>query len=89
MGLRARLSQNGLPVSLGIDWGPVLLLRNQSGPSGIAGDPVNIASKISEDLGESGKIYVTSRAARHLQGLSSERNFSVKISGLLLTGIVF
>jgi class 3 adenylate cyclase len=86
--IRMRFSGNGLPVSLGIDWGPVLLLRNPSGPSGIAGDPVNVTSKISEDLGEPGKIHVTSRAARHLQGVLSDNHFSVTISDLLLTGIV-
>jgi class 3 adenylate cyclase len=86
--IRTRFSENGLPVSLGIDWGPVLLLRNQSGPGGIAGDPVNVASKISEDLGEPGKVHVTDRAARHLQGVFSERQFNIRISGLLLTGIV-
>jgi class 3 adenylate cyclase len=85
---RMRFSENGLPVSLGIDWGSVLLLRNQSGPSGIAGDPVNVASKISEDLGEPGRIHVTSRAARHLQGVLSDSHFSIRISDLPLTGIV-
>lgn len=86
--IRMRFSGNGLPVSLGIDWGPVLLLCNESGPSGIAGDPVNVASKVSEDLGEPGKIHVTSRAAQHLQGVLSDGHFSIRISGLLLTGIV-
>lgn len=86
--VRARIAQNGLAVSLGIDWGPVLLLRNQSGPSGIAGDAVNVASKISEELGEPGKILVTERAAQQLEGVTSDRRFNHRISEINLRGIV-
>jgi hypothetical protein len=86
--IRARLAQNGLAVAQGIDWGPVLLLRSKSGPSGIAGDPVNVASKISEELGEPGMIFVTQRAAQFLKGVESESQFKLRISGLDLTGFV-
>jgi class 3 adenylate cyclase len=86
--VRARLARNGLAVAQGIDWGPVLLLRSQGGPSGISGDPVNVASKISEELGEPGKIFVTQRAAQFLKDVESESQFKLRISGFDLTGPV-
>jgi class 3 adenylate cyclase len=86
--VRARFVQNAIPVKTGIDVGPVLLLPNSHGRSGIAGEPVNVASKISEDAGEGGRINLTTRAAAALSSLPPGANpFEARVSGLTLTGV--
>jgi len=85
---QARLAANGLPVRVAIDTGPVLLFQNSHGPSGITGDPINIASKLSEDTGRTGRISVSARAARQLGGRVSGENFEIRISGVVLAGMV-
>src|SRR5436190_970074 len=64
--LRQRFHENGLEARVGIDEGPVLVFRNENGPSGISGDAVNIASKLCEDIGEPGRIRLTERVAEQL-----------------------
>lgn len=85
--IRAKLAENGLPVQVAIDTGPVLMFRNARGPSGIAGDPVNTASKLAEDLGVSGRISVTERAFAQMSGISSADRFELTISGIPLRGV--
>lgn len=86
--IRARFAENAIPVKTGIDTGPVLHFANTHGRSGISGDPVNIASKISEDGGAAGRINITSRAAAGLSNLPPGSNpFEVRASGLTLTGV--
>jgi len=85
--VRGRFAENGVGVRIGIDRGPVLLFANSRGPSGIAGDPVNIASKLSEDTGTSGTIRVTTRAACQMQVPPGAQPFEVTVSRVALTGI--
>jgi class 3 adenylate cyclase len=85
--VRAKLTENGLPVQLAIDAGPVLLFRNSRGPSGITGDPVNIASKLAEDLGVSGSISVTERAFSGMSGITGADRFELTVSGIPLRGV--
>jgi class 3 adenylate cyclase len=84
----ARLAENGVPARAAIDAGSVLLLRNPDGPSGIAGDPVNIASKLSEDTGRDGHVCVSERAARKMTKFPQGERFETRISNVLLNGIV-
>lgn len=84
----ARLSDNGLRMRIAIDAGPVLLLQNPDGPSGISGDPINIASKLSEDTGRDGFICISDRAARQLRQMPAAERFEMRVSNVLLTGIV-
>ena len=84
---RAALANNGLSVRVGIDAGSVLLFQNASGPGGITGDPVNIASKLSEDAGGGGYINLTDRALRRLSAAPAGELFKIEISGVALTGI--
>ena len=84
--VRPKLAENGLPVQVAIDTGPVLLFRNERGPSGIAGNPVNTASKLAEDLGVSGSISVTERAFSGMNIPSGDR-FELTISGIALRGV--
>jgi hypothetical protein len=85
--MRARFMQNAMMVKIGIDRGPVLFFANSRGRSGITGDPVNIASKISEDAGAVGRINITTRAATGLSHLPTSHPFQTTISGVTLTGV--
>ncbi|MEQ1886412.1 MAG: hypothetical protein ABL967_15210 [Bryobacteraceae bacterium] len=87
--VQAKLAANELPVAAGIDAGPVLLFENAHGPSGIAGDAINVASKLAEDVGGVGTIHVTDRAASRLGLQQSSERFSTKIAGVELRGIMF
>ncbi|HEY0134101.1 MAG TPA: adenylate/guanylate cyclase domain-containing protein, partial [Nannocystis sp.] len=59
-------------VRVGIDTGPVLVFDLASGGKDIAGAPVNIASKMAQDRGEWGHIYLSER----LRGLAQARGFT-------------
>lgn len=84
--LRARFAANSLAVKIGLASGPVLLFSNPRGPSGIAGSPVNIASKISEDAGIAGQIHVAADVAAQLAGLPTTNPFEVAVGGVTLHG---
>lgn len=85
--LRAHFMQNAMMVKIGIDRGPVLFFANARGRSGITGDPVNIASKISEDAGAVGRINITARAAALMRDLPASNPFQTTISGVALAGV--
>jgi class 3 adenylate cyclase len=84
----ARLTENGIPARVAIDAGSVLLLQNPSGASGIAGDPVNIASKLSEDIGRNGQISISDRAMRKMAHPPRGERFETRISNVQLSGLV-
>lgn len=84
----ARLAENGVPVRVAIDAGTVLLLKNPAGPSGIAGDPVNIASKLSEDTGKDGHICISDRALRLMTMPPQGERFETTVSHVQLRGVV-
>ncbi|MGC8855545.1 MAG: adenylate/guanylate cyclase domain-containing protein [Anaerolineae bacterium] len=71
-----------IKVSIGIDYGPVLLI---GGPD-YFGDTVNCASKIGEDVARPGEIYLTERAFARLPaqlGFRGEK-LGISISGIHL-----
>jgi hypothetical protein len=82
-----KFAENGMPVVAGVDWGPVLMFQTGVGPSGIAGDPINVASKLAEDVGRVGGISVTDRAARLMGSTEGYERFETQISGITLRGI--
>ncbi len=84
---QSKLAANGLAVQAAIDAGPVLLFRNARGPSGIAGDAVNTASKLAEDLGMAGSISVTERAFSQVNQVTGADRFEVTVSGITLRGV--
>lgn len=86
--VRAKLAENGLAINVGIDAGPVLLFQSSRGPSGIAGDPINIASKLAEDVGRPDCISVTDRVARQMGNTAACERFSISISGVALNGVI-
>ena len=84
--LRARFAANSLAVKIGLASGPVLLFSNPRGPSGIAGGPINVASKISEDAGIAGQIHVAADVAAQIEGLPRTNPFEVILGGVTLHG---
>ena len=85
--LRRRFDANGLPIKIGMAGGPVLFFSNPRGPSGIAGSPVNIASKLSEDRGIAGRIQIAANVAAQLTGLEGGEPFEIVIGGVALYGV--
>jgi class 3 adenylate cyclase len=85
--LRARFMENGLTVKIGIDRGPVLSFPGSRGPTGITGDAVNVASKLSEDAGTPGKINVTARVVETIPGLPRAEPFQLTISNVTISGM--
>ena len=85
--LRARLLMNAIAARIGIDQGPVLLYANPDGRRGITGNPVNVASKISEDAGASGQISLTTEVAAALADLPPCLPFETTVSGITLSGV--
>lgn len=80
---RRELDAEGIRVRIGIDAGPVLVFTLASGGKDIAGMPVNIASKMAQDRGEWGKIYL----GNGLRELALARGFpeiQVVVSGVEL-----
>jgi len=62
-GFRQTLREQGIASRIGIDHGEVLVFELQHGGHDIAGMPVNLASKMAQDKGEFGNIYLTAEAA--------------------------
>ncbi len=56
--LRKTLKDNDFLCKIGISSGEVLVFDMRSGGKEIAGEPVNIASKLAEDYGKFGYIYI-------------------------------
>ncbi len=67
---------------------PFLLFETPDGAKSIAGDAINIASKLAEDAGRAGRISVTTRAAARLGPAPAGEPFQVTASSVLLTGIM-
>ena len=68
---REAFLRQGIASRIGIDYGEVLVFQIRDGIEDIAGAPVNIASKLAQDEGIFGKIYI-SEAASHTAGAGSE-----------------
>ena len=63
-GFRATLKDQGIECRIGVDTGQVLRFDLGGGAKDIAGSPVNVASKLAQDVGEFGTIYVSEAAAK-------------------------
>lgn len=83
--LSHKLKAANYDVSFGISYGEVFLFPIKDGATEIAGNPVNIASKLAEDVGSHGKIYIEKSVAFTPKHLSLEP-FSFKISGVEIRG---
>lgn len=76
----------GLTVSAGLDEGDAYLFPMPHGRTELAGDPVNRASKLAEDLADPGDLCMTERVADGLQ-LPGATPMEWTISGISLKGL--
>ncbi|MCY1057392.1 family 3 adenylate cyclase [Nannocystis sp. SCPEA4] len=75
---RRELAAGGIDCRIGVDLGPVLVFDLAGGGKDIAGMPVNIASKMAQDRGEWGKLYLSDRVHARVDAPEfRERRFHV------------
>ena len=81
---RQELAREGVSCRIGIDTGPVLLFDLPSGGRDIAGMPVNVASKMAQDRGRPGRLYLSAAVAERVDaGGFTPQHYTV--SGVELT----
>lgn len=85
-GFRELLMVHELRCSIGIDEGNVLVFHLGQGRKDISGEPVNIASKMAQDCGEKGNIYITERTLRK-QSIPDCSAFQFSVSGVDICGV--
>jgi hypothetical protein len=81
---RQELTREGVICRIGIDAGLVLVFDLAEGGKDIAGSPVNIASKISQDKGEFGKLYL-SESMKDFLDVSQFTEIKYTVSGVEIT----
>ncbi|PZV13536.1 MAG: family 3 adenylate cyclase [Pseudanabaena sp.] len=81
---RQELAKQNITCRIGIDRGEVLIFNLPSGTRDIAGMPVNVASKMAQDKGEFGKLYL-SAAMRDLVDISGFNEINFGVSGVEIT----
>ncbi|WP_066382175.1 MULTISPECIES: family 3 adenylate cyclase [unclassified Anabaena] len=82
--LRQKLAEQNIPSRTGIDAGSILLFDLAVGGKDIAGNPVNVASKMAQDKGEFGKIYLSS-TMKTLVDVSQFKEITYTVSGVEIT----
>jgi class 3 adenylate cyclase len=87
--LRTALRGNGYDLNIGLAAGEVLVfpIDDSDQQNEIAGHPVNLASKLSEDVAERGAIYIDDSAARQLKRIPDAAPFHLTISRVEITGV--
>lgn len=81
---RENLARAGISCRIGIDSGPVLVFDLAVGGSDIAGNPVNIASKMAQDKGKPGKLYLSSTMQDYVD-VSGFAEITYTVSGVAVT----
>jgi class 3 adenylate cyclase len=81
---RQELEKQDITCRIGIDRGEVLVFNLPFGTRDIAGSPVNVASKMAQDKGEFGKLYL-SALIRDLVDVSGFKEIEYSVSGVELT----
>jgi hypothetical protein len=81
---RQTLAEQGIASRIGIDVGQVLVF--QLGPSSrdIAGSPVNVASKLAQDCGRFGRIYLSEAVATQAGAEREAKDIVFEVSGVIL-----
>lgn len=77
-------AEEGVDVAFGIDKGSYFIFEQEDGDRDVAGSPVNIASKLSEDSGVAGSILISKAA---WQGGRIAEPRLVEVSGLRFTAM--
>jgi len=78
---RRVFAERGVAIKAGIDAGEVLLFDLGPGRRDIAGSPVNVASKLAQDLGEFGRIYLSEEATRRARLERRSQTIRLDIAG--------
>lgn len=78
---RQKLQDKNIACRIGVDYGETLVFDLAAGGKDIAGSPINVASKISQDRGEFGKIYLSS-GMKELVDVSNFKQISYTVSGV-------
>lgn len=78
---REQMVREEVACRIGIDAGSVLVFDLVQGGKDIAGMPVNVASKMAQDRGQMGKIYLSS-AMKELLDVSSFAEIRYTVSGV-------
>jgi class 3 adenylate cyclase len=78
---RVELAQHDIACRIGIDVGAVLIFDLPVGGKDIAGNPVNVASKMAQDKGVFGKVYLSAEVKDRVDA-SGYRNVSYVVSGV-------
>jgi class 3 adenylate cyclase len=81
---RQELSSQNIDCRIGIDTGEVLIFDLAIGTKDIAGSPVNVASKMAQDKGEFGKLYLSAKM-RDLVDITGFNEIKYNISGVEMT----
>ena len=87
--LRASCETSDIRIKVGIHSGELLVFSDHAGLRSVAGDPINIASKLSEDRGEVGQIAVTRRTAERLKHPPGGGPFEIEVSNVTIKGYRF
>lgn len=87
LSLRQAALDNGLSANVGVCSGEVLLFTLDRGGFDIAGNPVNIASKLAEDTPDRGVVFLEQSVAEHgiVHGITIP--FELSRSGVTITGV--
>jgi len=81
---RQELARQEISCRIGIDAGSVLICELPTGGKDIAGMPVNVASKMAQDKGKPGKLYLSQAVKDHVDA-SGFVALSYVVSGVELT----
>jgi len=81
---RQELAAKDIATRIGIDAGPVLIFDLALGGKDIAGNPVNVASKMAQDKGQFGKFYLSSTMKDSLD-ISQFTEIKYTVSGVEFT----
>jgi class 3 adenylate cyclase len=80
---REAFQAEGIASRIGIDEGEVVVFDLHTGASDIAGMPVNVASKMAQDWGEFGRIYMSDAVAQQLDAeAASFEHLRFELSGV-------
>ncbi|MEK7667215.1 MAG: family 3 adenylate cyclase [Gemmatimonadota bacterium] len=82
---RDAFAEQGVATRTGLDAGPVLVFELGRGTRDIAGSPVNVASKLAQDCGSFGSIYLSEAVAAKLPGTPPGRAVEFAVSGITLS----
>ena len=87
--LKDTMSANGYLANVGISKGEVLIFPMGNGIKEIAGGPVNISSKLSEDSGGNGEVLIEDSVKLKNTKTPKLQKFKIQLSSIELKGYKF